>query len=328
MSLQGKAHMQTILIALVVINIIGLAATKLKKKSAVTTEGISTDSVQSAMTRAKSERFALIARFMKGRKDASLIEKNLITAGMMVKPSEFFFINLLCLAVSVLLAIAYLSLKWPNDGGILTLVKRLGFFAFMVFLGWRGPRMILQMKANGRRSKLEFQLADALTIISSSLKGGYSFAQGLDMAGTQMEEPIKGEIQRVMRLIQLGLDTPKALSQMSDRVNSYDYDMTVSATNIQLTVGGNLSSLLEGISATIRDRIRLRRDVAALTAQGRISGGILFVLPLGIAFFLCGINWEYMSALFTDTGMYFVYGAMTMQFFGFLWMKKLLDFDN
>ncbi len=310
------------------INIIGLAATKLKKKSAVTTEGISTDSVQSAMTRAKSERFALIARFMKGRKDASLIEKNLITAGMMVKPSEFFFINLLCLAVSVLLAIAYLSLKWPNDGGILTLVKRLGFFAFMVFLGWRGPRMILQMKANGRRSKLEFQLADALTIISSSLKGGYSFAQGLDMAGTQMEEPIKGEIQRVMRLIQLGLDTPKALSQMSDRVNSYDYDMTVSATNIQLTVGGNLSSLLEGISATIRDRIRLRRDVAALTAQGRISGGILFVLPLGIAFFLCGINWEYMSALFTDTGMYFVYGAMTMQFFGFLWMKKLLDFDN
>ena len=153
----------------------------------------------------------------------------------MVKPSEFFFINLLCLAVSVLLAIAYLSLKWPNDGGLLTLIKRLGFFAFMALLGWRGPRMILQMKANGRRSKLEYQLADALTVISSSLKGGYSFAQGLDMAGTQMEEPIKSEIQRVMRLIQLGLDTPKALSQMSDRINSYDYDMTVSATNIQLT---------------------------------------------------------------------------------------------
>ena len=320
--------MQTLNIALGVINIVGLAATKLKKKPAVTTEGVSVDSVQSAMARSKNERFALIARFMKGRKDASLIEKNLITAGMMLKPTEFFFINLLCLAISVLMAIAYLSLKWPNDGAFITLAKRLFFFAAMAMLGWKGPRGILQMKANGRRSKLEYQLADALTIISSALKGGYSFAQGLDMSGKQMEEPIKGEIERVMRLIQLGLDTPKALSQMSERVNSYDYDMTVSATNIQLSVGGNLSLLLEGISATIRDRIRLRRDVAALTAQGRISGGILFVLPLGIAFFLCGINWDYMSALFTDTGMYFVYGAATMQFFGFLWMKKLLDFDN
>lgn len=320
--------MQNLLILLVIVNIVGLAATKLRKKPAVTTEGVSVDSLQSALSRSKNERFALIAKFMKGRKDASLIEKNLITAGSMIKPSEFFAINLLCLAVSVLLAIAYLSLKWPNDGAILTLGKRILFFGFMAFIGWRGPQMILQMKANGRRSKLEYQLADALTIISSSLKGGYSFVQGLDMAGKQMEEPIKSEIERVMRLIQLGLDTPKALSQMSERVNSYDYDMTVSATNIQLSVGGNLSMLLEGISNTIRDRIRLRRDVAALTAQGRISGGILFVLPIGIAFFLMGINWEYMSALFTDTGMYFVYGAMTMQAFGFFWIKKLLDFDN
>ena len=75
------------------------------------------------------------------------------------------------------------------------------------------------------------------------------------MAGQQMEQPIKGEIERVIRLIQLGLDTPKALIQMSERVNSYDYDMTISATNIQLAVGGNLSSLLEGIAMTIRDRI-------------------------------------------------------------------------
>ncbi len=320
--------MQTLLIILVVVNIVGLAATKLRKKPAVSTDGISVDSLQTALSRSKNERFTLIARFIKGRKDASLIEKNLITAGSLIKPTEFFAINLLCLAVSVLLAIAYLSLKWPNDGAFITLIKRTGFFAFMAFLGWRGPQMILQMKANSRRSKLEYQLADALTVISSSLKGGYSFAQGLDMAGKQMEEPIKGEIERVMRLIQLGLDTPKALSQMSERVNSYDYDMTVSATNIQLTVGGNLSQLLEGISATIRDRIRLRRDVAALTAQGRISGGILFVLPIGIGFFLMGINWEYMSELFTPTGMYFVYGAMTMQALGFFWIKKLLDFDN
>jgi len=320
--------MQILIIALVLINVVGLAAMKLKKKAAVTTEGVAVDTLQSAISRSKNERFALLARFMKGRKDSSLIERNLVSAGSMIKPSEFLAINLLVLAITILLAVAYLFLRWPNDGSFFTLVKRMGFLGAMCLAGWRGPRMVLQMKANGRRSKLEYQLADALTIISSGLKGGYSFVQGLDMASKQMEEPIKGEIERVMRLIQLGLDTPKALSQMSERVNSYDYDMTVSATNIQLAVGGNLSALLEGISATIRDRIRLRRDVAALTAQGRISGGILFVLPIGIAFFLCGVNWEYMSALFTTTGMYFVYGAMTMQAVGFLWIKKLLDFDN
>jgi tight adherence protein B len=91
------------------------------------------------------------------------------------------------------------------------------------------------------------------------------------MAGEQMPAPISEEFRRVIRLIQLGVDTPRALEQMGERVNSYDYDMTISATNIQLASGGNLSQLLERIAETIRDRIRLRRDIGALTAQGRIS---------------------------------------------------------
>ena len=120
-----------------------------------------------------------------------------------------------------------------------------------------------------------------------------------------------------------------AVTQMSERVNSYDYDMTVSATNIQLSVGGNLSVMLDSIAVTIRDRIRLRREIAALTAQGRISGGILICMPIGIALMLKVINPEYM-ALLTNTpeggiGLY-VWGFMQMS--GIYWIKKLLDFDN
>jgi tight adherence protein B len=299
-----------------------------KKKAAVTTEGFSSDNTQAAMTRAKTERFALIARLFKGRKDAGLIERNLTTAGVLIKPTEFIAFNLGFLTLTVL-ACTILLHFWVNDGALFTMVRRVVVVGSLIwFVGWKGPQSVLQFMANSRRSKLEFQLADALTIISSSLKGGYSFVQGLDMAGQQMEAPIKDEITRVIRLIQLGLDTPKALMQMSDRVNSYDYDMTVSATNIQLAVGGNLSLLLEGIAATIRDRIRLRRDISALTAQGRISGTILFLLPLGIAFFLCGVNWEYMSSLFTAKGYILLYVAGGMQAVGFFWIKKLLDFDN
>ena len=321
--------MQMLIIGLVVFNIVALGATKLlkKKTAAVTTDGVSIEDTQASLSRAKTERFALLARFLKGRKEAGAIERNLVTANILIKPTEFLAINLV--VEIIFLILAALVLRWmSNDGGFVALLKRTGVLAFMIFLGWRGPQLVLAMKAGKRRSILEYQLADALTIISSSLKGGYSFVQGLDMAGTQMEEPIKSEIVRVIRLVQLGLDTPKALLQMSERINSYDYDMTISATNIQLAVGGNLSSLLEGISATIRDRIRLRRDISALTAQGRISGGILFVLPMGIAAFLCVINWDYMSALFTPLGYNFIYMAAGQQAAGFFWIKKLLDFDN
>jgi len=149
------------------------------------------------------------------------------------------------------------------------------------------------------------------------------------MAGQQMEAPIKDEVARVIRLIQLGLDTSRALTQMSERVNSYDYDMTVSATNIQLAVGGNLSQLLEGIAATIRDRIRLKRDIAALTAQGRISGAILVALPVGIAIMLRFINPDYMNQLLeTDLGNDFIYMSMAQMAVGIWWIKNLIDFDK
>ena len=321
--------METLIIGLVVFNLVAVVAMKVlkKKPSAVTTDGVSVEATQASLSRAKTEKFELLARLFKGRKGSNVIERDLVTANILIKPTEFFAINLVVEVVFLILAAVALRFM-ANDGGFVTLLKRVGFLAFMIFLGWRGPQMMLAFLAAKRRSTLEIQLADALTIISSSLKGGYSFVQGLDMAGTQMEDPIKSEIQRVIRLIQLGLDTPKALLQMSDRINSYDYDMTISATNIQLAVGGNLSALLEGISATIRDRIRLRRDISALTAQGRISGGILFVLPMGIAAFLCVINWEYMSALFTPMGYNFIYMAAGQQAMGFFWIKKLLDFDN
>ena len=321
--------METLIIGLLVFNIVAVVAMKVlkKKPSAITTDGVSVEATQANLSRAKTEKYAFIGRLFKGRKESNVIERNLITANILLKPSEFLAINLVVEVVALIVGVLVMRYM-SNDGAFLTLVKRVLVLLGIVFLGWRGPQMVLAFLAGKRRGTLEIQLADALTIISSSLKGGYSFVQGLDMAGQQMEEPIKGEIQRVIRLIQLGLDTPKALIQMSERVNSYDYDMTISATNIQLAVGGNLSALLEGIAETIRDRISLRRDIAALTAQGRISGGILFVLPMGIAAFLCVVNWEYMSALFTPMGLNFIYMAAAQQAAGFFWIKKLLDFDN
>lgn len=317
-----------LLIGLVILNVVGLAFTRLRKKTAVSAEGMTVGDTQQAMARAKVERFEFIGRLFQSRGSSSKIEKNLVTAGLLLKPSEFTMINLVCLAVCFLIGLLYVA-AMPGYSGLFPLIKRIFVLLIAIFLGWKTPQWILQYMADKRRTKLEYQLADALTIIASGLKGGYSFVQGLDMAAQQLEMPIKDEVARVLRLIQLGLDTPRALVQMSDRVNSYDYDMTVSATNIQLTVGGNLSLLLETIAATIRDRIRLRRDISVLTAQGRMSGIILVALPIAIGLMLFVINREYMSRLITtDLGNNLLYGAAIMQGLGIYWIKKLLDFDN
>ncbi len=307
--------------ALVFFQFVAVIAMRARKPVAVNNGELTT-------TVGQAERFAFLSRFLKGRRGQSKIERDLITAGLLIKPTEFLMVNLVVFIVFLLLG-AWYAMHMALPEGFGPVLKRFTAIIFSAFLGFRGPRMVLNYMAAKRRTKLEYQLVDALAIIASGLKGGYSFAQGLDMAGTQMDAPIKDEFARVMRLIQLGLPTDRALTQMAERINSYDYDMTVGATNIQLAVGGNLSQLLEGIAATIRDRIRLRRDIAALTAQGRISGAILIALPIGIALMLRVVNPEYMAYLTDyDLGNKFLYGALAQQIIGIYWIKKLLDFDS
>lgn len=315
-------------LVIVAVAVICIGALMIRKKSLETAQVGATSDVDAAFERPSTERFTLIRRVFQNRKSTSWIDKDLITAAIMLKPTEFIAINLLFFAVIMLVAFLHIH-SMPVDNTLFGFAKRLAWLVLYVFLGWKIPQWILHFLANRRRTKLEYQLADALTIVASSLKGGYSFIQGLDMVSKQLNDPIQTEMARVLRLIQLGMDTPRALQQMADRVNSYDYYMTVSAVNIQLAVGGNLAALLEGIAETIRARIRLRRDVAVLTAQGRMSGAILVALPICIFFFLFIINHEYMSELTSTTmGNNMLYGAVIMQFCGIYWIKKLLEFDK
>ena len=317
-----------ILFALIGVILVCIIALRMRRTAAEAAQKGTLDAADPIFQRTRAERFTLISRIFYGRKSTYWIDRDLITAGILLKPTEFIAINLVFLALMMLVGLLHIN-SMPANPTFFGLAKRLLWLLLYIFLGWKVPQWILHYSAVRRRSKLENQLADALTIVASSLKGGYSFIQGMDMASQQLDDPIKMEMARVLRLIQLGMDTPRALQQMAERVNSYDYYMTVSATNIQLAVGGNLASLLETIAETIRERIRLRRDIAVLTAQGRVSGAILVALPICIFFMLFIINPKYMSELTTTTtGNNLLYGALIMQCCGIYWIKKLLDFDN
>jgi tight adherence protein B len=320
---------QTVLLfVLIVVILVCVLLLRMRRTASEAAKKGTLDAADPVFQRTSGERFTLISRIFYGRKSTYWIDRDLITAGIMLKPTEFIALNLVFLVLMMLVGLLHIN-SMPANPTFIGLAKRLLWLFLYLFLGWKVPQWVLHYSAVRRRTKLEYQLADALTIVASSLKGGYSFIQGLDMASKQLNDPIKMETARVLRLIQLGMDTPRALQQMAERINSYDYYMTVSATNIQLAVGGNLASLLESIANTIRERIRLRRDIAVLTAQGRVSGAILVALPICIFFMLFIINPEYMSELTkTEMGNNLLYGALIMQCCGIYWIKKLLDFDN
>jgi tight adherence protein B len=115
---------------------------------------------------------------------------------------------------------------------------------------------------------------------------------------------------------------------MHRRVPSYDLELTVTAVAIQMQVGGNLSEVLDTISDTIRERVRTRRHIAALTAEGKLSGLIGFVLPWVMFVMLYGMNPEYMKGFFTEPmGLALLVGALVLQLLGGFWIWRLLAIE-
>jgi tight adherence protein B len=166
--------------------------------------------------------------------------------------------------------------------------------------GWFIPEMILKSQIKKRVKNINDQLGDAIVLISNSLKAGYSFFQAADIVAKEMPPPISEEFALLQKEINLGATTEKALENLIYRVGSDDLELVVTAVMIQRQTGGNLSEVLDNISCTIRDRVRIKGEVRTLTAQGRLSGLIISLLPPVLGFIIYLINPEHISLLFTN----------------------------
>ena len=188
------------------------------------------------------------------------------------------------------------------------------------------PIMFVKFKVRRRSKKLESQLPDTLNLLSSTLKAGYSFIQGIDAVGNEAEEPLAGEFRRTVNEARLGKDLDEALDDLAERVDSVDLLWAIVAIKIQREVGGNLAELLSTVADTMTARTRLRGEVAALTAEGRVSALVLLVLPFGVGVAMYFMNREYISALWSSNIGYGAMGlAMVSMVIGSLWMKKIID---
>lgn len=162
------------------------------------------------------------------------------------------------------------------------------------------PPIYLAIAARRRLRAFEDQLSQTLNLWVNALRSGYSVLQSMEAIATELPAPVSTEFERVVQEVRLGLSVPQALSNMLRRMPSDDLDLIVTAVNIQREVGGNLAEVLDTISFTIRERVRIKGEIRTLTAQGRLSGWIVSLLPIFLAFVLLGINADYMSQLWVD----------------------------
>jgi len=265
--------------------------------------------VQSALVK---RAVATTARLAQERGLLQYVEEKLEQADLALRPAEAIFFWVAAVVVFPVL--------------VFGLTRNAVLFLFALMMVGLIPPALLSFLATKRLKKFNSQLPDTLQLLSSSLRAGFSFLQGVEAVAREVSEPMGGELRRVIVEAQLGKPVEEALQDCADRMKSPDFDWAVMAVNIQREVGGNLADLLQTVGVTMIERERLRRDVKSLTAEGRMSAIVLGVMPpaLGLVFYVT--NPSYIRVLFTHVGGEIALGvAAVVMVLGFLWMKKIVD---
>lgn len=228
-------------------------------------------------------------------KDQKKIKQKLEAAGVQLKPEEFVMSKVFFAVFGGFLFYLVLGFAITAPAGMI--------------LGYLIPEYWMSAKKRKRIEKFNDGLADMITTIIGSLRAGYSFSQALKTVAEESESPVKEEIQTLMNEMNYGISMDEGLENLRIRMPSTDLELLIHSVLIQRQIGGNLSTILEVIVNTIRERKKLERQVRTLTAQGRLSGRIIAALPavLGLAFFM--INRDYMMAFFSN-----IYGQIALAF--------------
>lgn len=186
----------------------------------------------------------------------------------------------------------------------------------------------VKIKIDRRKQAFTEQLGDCLTTVANALRAGYSFQQAMDVVAQEMEPPMSTEFARVTADVAMGVNLETALDQMNHRIKSSDFELVVTAVLIQREVGGNLAQILDTISDTINERIRMKREINALTAQGRFSAWVLLILPFIVAAFCYVFNYDQFMMLFEEeSGRMALIGAVVLEILGFFVIQKIVDIE-
>jgi tight adherence protein B len=245
------------------------------------------------------------------RGGGSDLGRNLQAAGVRLSPVDF-----VLLAISGTVVSAALGLL---VGGLLLAVA-LGALAPLV------ARALLSVLAGRRRAAFADQLDDSLQLMAGSLRAGHSLLRAMDSVATEAASPTSEEFARIVNETRVGRDLSDALDELAQRMRSDDFTWVAQAIAIHREVGGNLAEVLDRVGHTIRERNAIRRQVKALSAEGKLSAIVLMALPVGISAFLFTTNPSYMSVFIeTPVGYGMLAVALLLLTAGGLWLRKTVQ---
>ena len=195
-------------------------------------------------------------------------------------------------------------------------------------IGFVLPLTYVRIRQGKRLRAFNAQLPDVLDQMVGSLRVGYGLSQSVEWVGRQMPDPAGAEFNRVVREMQLGWSLPEALNSMVQRMVSDDLALIVTAIEIHHETGGRLADILETVGHTIRERVRVQREINVLTSQQRYSGYVLLVMPIALAGVLMVLSPEYEGQLFQPGPTLCIpIGAGLMMILGFLLMRRIVEID-
>jgi len=261
---------------------------------------------------------ARVDKVVAQRSFGKTVQRRLAQADLKLTLFEFILIKVFTTLTGFVVGL-YLGRGGPITQVIFTLAG--------VLIGFFGPDWFVKFRLSKRIKEFNGQLGDTIGLLANSLRSGYSLLQSMELVSRESPDPIGAEFKRVVREVGLGLSPQDALNNLLRRMPSDDLDLLITAINIQYEVGGNLAQILDTISHTIRERVRIKGEIQVLTAQGRVSGYIITALPPLIGVVVTLINPTYMNAMWEFPWIIMPICGGVMVFVGFLIIRKIVNIE-
>jgi len=249
-----------------------------------------------------------------GRMDTrGLLEKRLERADIPLRSGEYLVLNS---AIAVMLAVAVGVVSKSPIGALVAI-------ALVVAVAWHLPTS----RSVKRSKRLQEQLPDALSLMAASVEGGQTFQRAIDMYRHDARPPLSSELDRVMAEVVVGSDLVLALENMAERCGVEDLKWAVEAVRIQQSTGGRLGPILHTLAEFMRTRQEVRREVQTLSAEGRISGYVLFAIPV---FLICALQLQdpsYLSPMYHGFGLIVLIFTAGLMGLGFWIVRRMVNIE-
>ncbi len=253
-------------------------------------------------------------RFILGLPRFSDLDKLLIKSNLPINASLFILVSIALGALGVIAGMRFLP--HALAAAVLGLI-------FLLL-----PYLLLKIGEKRYFTKFNEQLPEALDLLARAVRSGNSITSGLAMIGDELDLPISAEFAATVDEINLGLTMNEAMENLCERVPLPDLRFFAIAILVQKETGGNIGEILDNISRLIRERIQFKRQVRALTVEGRYSAGILIALPILMFCYIYFTNYDYMKIMLEEKmGHYMLFGAAVMQVIGSIMIKKIVTID-